>query len=193
MEPQTQQNRLSNLDFPIRPIWLLKLFVIKALPIIVYVAFLLFTSSYSSSNERNWIVYLIILFIFATDFLLNIIRYFTFKYTFYDTYLELHQSFLSKENRNIPYSVIQNVIIDQSLLDRVFGISTVVLENAVQEAQPVNPKYSKYQNGRRLIGISIGFRGNAVEIPGLIYTDASRLRDEILQKTRENKTKDLGL
>jgi len=78
-----------------------------------------------------WIVgYFFILFIY------QIIWNYTWKRNFYfeflPDYILLRKGFISKQENHLPYKSIQNILNKQDILDRILGLSTIVIENAAQ-------------------------------------------------------------
>jgi membrane protein YdbS with pleckstrin-like domain len=110
----------------------------------------------------------------------------------------LHQGILSKQQRNIPYGVIQNIFVHQRLVDRIFGLASLSIENASQGGGNQN------SNNTKAFGITIsnqqtkkrgelempGFNGNKISIPGLTKQNAEALRELILQKMKDNPVED---
>lgn len=118
-------------------------------------------------------------------------------YLITDKFLTISQGILSKQQRNIPYGVIQNVIVKQDLLDRIFDLASVLIENAAEAG-------GKRNNETKLFGIrinnqnkrqfeAIGFTGNKVSIPGLTKQNAEALKNIILERIKANPIEELGL
>jgi uncharacterized membrane protein YdbT with pleckstrin-like domain len=84
-----------------------------------------------------------------------------------EKYLVVKKGILSKSERTLPYGVIQNVTVGRTFIDYLFGLSTVIIENA--------------SNGG-FGGEGLGVGDNLISIPGLLEADADRLRIEILSK-----------
>jgi putative membrane protein len=57
-----------------------------------------------------------------------------YRFEFGPDYITLKQGIFSKEERHVPYKTIQDVRLSQGILDRILGISTVVIENAAVSA-----------------------------------------------------------
>ena len=86
-----------------------------------------------------------------------------FHYATEENFLTVKQGILSKQQRHIPYGVIQNLFVEQDLFDRFFGLASLTIENASQ---------------------------SNVNIPGLTEEDAETLKEIILQKMKDNPIKD---
>ena len=106
-----------------------------------------------------------------------------FHYSIGEKFFVVDQGILSKKHRNLPYGVIQNIIVKQDWFDRIFGLATLSVENAVQGGTK-NVKmaisYNKKQGG------FLGSTGNKVNILGLKKADAEAMKLLILKKMEEN-------
>lgn len=118
-----------------------------------------------------------------------------FHYSIDDKFMTLHQGILSKQQRNIPYGVIQNIFVKQDLFDRIFDIASLTIENASQRADSQGAGTRKIfgmtvSNGRRQQTDMIGFSGNKISIPGLSKQNAETLKGIVLQKMKDNPIED---
>lgn len=109
-----------------------------------------------------------------------------FHFTLDSQYLVVKQGVLSKKQRNLPYGVIQNVLVKQDIFDRLFGIAALTIENASEGGGSFFSK-SGNQSGQSDF---IGSKGNKMSIPGLKKKDAEALKEEILAKMKENPLAD---
>ena len=142
---------------------------------------------------------LLILAIFAYpifDFMVTILRRATFHYSIDEQFLTLRQGILSKQERHIPYGVIQNIFVKQDLLDRILGLASLTIENASQGAGALAASQELTAFGFRIGGRRrpriemVGFSGNKVNIPGLKKINAEILKEIILKKMKENPIED---
>ncbi len=183
---------LTEKDFPIRAIWLLKN---SARPFFTYFAFifgivvLTAVSSSSSNSSSSFSTFQLLEFGFIIVsapllILFNILTWKNFHFSLDNQFLNLSQGVLSKQNRQIPYGVIQDVFVEQDLFDRIFGLASLRIENAAQAGMmPVTPRH----------GEMLGFKGSLVSIPGLSKESAEKLKDTILQKMHTTPTKEMGI
>jgi uncharacterized membrane protein YdbT with pleckstrin-like domain len=86
-----------------------------------------------------------------------------FGYEINDTEVKIEKGVIAKSYDSIPYSRIQNVGIERSLIERMLGISTVKIHTAGHSGQ------------------GSGAEG---DIPGVEKTVASDLREKIMEKAR---------
>jgi uncharacterized membrane protein YdbT with pleckstrin-like domain len=126
------------------------------------------------------------------SFILPILQRLNFHYFIENDFLTLKQGILAKQEKHIPYGVIQNIFIKQDLLDRVFGLTSLIIENASQGAGLENVPQKKSifmaNNQQRREKIeTIGFSGNKVSIPGLTKNNAESLKEILLQKMKDNQ------
>jgi membrane protein YdbS with pleckstrin-like domain len=116
-----------------------------------------------------------------------VLRRRSFHYVIGKSYIEVRQGVISKQQRHIPVGVIQNVFVKQGLLDRIFGLATLTIENAAQSGKNSGGKFGWMKNSNAS-GQTLGFdsNGGRVAIPGLKKQHAEELKVIILQKIKEN-------
>lgn len=143
------------------------------------------TGSASAGSLFIWaLVFTIVLY--GATLLALIIRLHQFHYELGDQYLHLQQGFFSKQQRNIPYGTIQNVIVKRDLLDRVFGLASLSIENAAAGGRNTSSRSSSWWGGQA--GQAFGFQGNRVSIPGLNVADAEALKIIVLNEVKAHPT-----
>jgi len=125
-----------------------------------------------------------------------------FHYTLDEEYFHIRQGVLSKQERHLPYGVIQNVLVKQDLFDRVFGLATLRIENAADAGGTVKENFWTKQRGpfkakQPLPQKSsltkqehLGAKGNAINIPGLKKATAEAFKQVLLEKMKEHPMDD---
>lgn len=106
-----------------------------------------------------------------------------FHYSVEDKFFVVKQGVISKKLRNLPYGVIQNVLVKQDLFDKIFGLSTLTVENASEGG---GKGIFSQMNSNNQQGESVGSKGNKVNIPGLKKKDAEALKLVLLEKMKAN-------
>lgn len=168
---------ISEKDYSVQGKWIFK----SALPALLLLI-ILGSLWLSGTQTRKMRSYLVVLTIFTPiHFVTTMLRRATFRYAIEDKFLTPHQGIPSKQQRHIPYGVIQNIFVKQDLLDRIFGLASVTIENASQGAGAVQGETAQEM---------AGFSGNKVSIPGLTQSDAETLKGLILAKMKENPIED---
>jgi len=185
---------ITEKNYPIQGLWVFKSFILSLLMIILV---LLFWFSPFSGNKGTEISLYIPAIIFAIYyFVVTILRRATFHYSIDGQFLTLRQGILSKQQRHIPYGVIQNLFVKQDLLDRIFGLASLTVENASQGSGAFTaPQKQKVfgllvGNKRQQQVEMVGFSENKVSIPGLTKQNAETLKEIVLQKMKENPIED---
>jgi uncharacterized membrane protein YdbT with pleckstrin-like domain len=89
-----------------------------------------------------FIVHIIGLFIWKSNY----------RFSFLPEYVQFHTGILSQSERHLPYRSIQDVTTSQSLLDRMFGLINVTIENAAQTAAPTTRYGRVASNNIILVG-----------------------------------------
>lgn len=192
---------ITEKDCPIEPVWVLK----SALPSILgssitFIWFFLIVFPFNSIREdkqpelRFVIFGLLMLFILLPmllHFLINIFIRKNFHYSLDDKFLNVRQGILSKQNRHLPYGVIQNVMIQKGILDRIFNLATLTIENAASAGGAgmlINANFQQNTGGEML-----GFKSNLIRIPGLSFQNAENLKNLILEKIKANPIEEIGM
>lgn len=193
VDPQMKQtqNKINDFEYPIEPLWILSL----TLPFIAWSFFInIFAITFfvlDPTADPAYEFYLlggIYVLAIPVIFILNILRWHHYHYEFEEHYLLLKQGIIKKQTRQLHYGVIQNVIVKRGIFDRIFGLSSVVIQNASATSQPLHPNYIKRMN------ISfIGFFDNTISIPGLRRESAEIIRDQLLKEIEESPIEEIGI
>lgn len=188
---------ITEKDYPIQELWIIKS-VLSSLPGLIVLVLLFFFPIYLSpeANFRLsfYIVAIVIFSIYRT--IVMILERATFHYFIERQFLILRQGIISKQERHIPYGVIQNLFVNQDIFDRIFGLASLTIENAAQGAgAQLAPQEQKLfgmriGNQRKRQVEMAGFYKNKVSIPGLMKKSAEDLKEIILQKMKENPVED---
>jgi len=189
---------ITEKNYPVQGLWVLKSILGSLFALIFFVPYFLISSRLgetSKDTEINFYVIIIVgLAIF--HFIVTILRRANFHYSIEEKFLTLKQGILSKQQRHIPYGVIQNLFVKQDLFDRIFGLASLAIENASQGAGALAaPQQQKVfglriGNQQRQQVEMVGFSGNKVSIPGLTKANAEILKGIVLQKMKENPIED---
>jgi putative membrane protein len=103
--------------------------------------------------------------IFAGSTIYNLIWKSNFKFDFTPDHILVYEKVLSQSEKHVPYRTVQNVTISQSIIDRMFHIANVVIENA--------------SSGQMTTTNRLG--SNAILIPGQTPENANKIA-EVLKK-----------
>ena len=187
---------ITEKNYPVQGLWVFKSILGSLLGLIILVPYF-WLSRFSESKDSEISLYIPIIIIFAIfHFVVTILRRATFHYSIEGQFLTLKQGILSKQQRHIPYGVIQNLFVKQDLFDRIFGLASLAIENASQGAGALAaPQQQKVfglriGNQQRQQVEMVGFSGNKVSIPGLTKANAEILKGIVLQKMKENPIED---
>lgn len=186
------EEKYNDKNYPIEPIWALKstlvsLLVIPILTIIILVvAFGPFgNNSTAFSKIGSYAMYPVFYYIFIPfHFFANILRRATYHFQFEEKYLNLKQGIFNKQNRQLPYGVIQNVLVTRGILDIMFGLATLTIQNATQ---------SDFKDLKAQATNQAGFFGNSIQIPGLTNEHAEEVKNALLKKIKESPIVELGM
>ena len=184
------EGQITEKNYPIEWLWVFK----SSAPFLFVLTFLLlsyFLDPNDSETKSTIIVYIGFIILFPV---LMALRKLTFQYSVESQFLKLRQGVLKKEERHIPFGVIQNVYVKQSIFDRIFRIASFTLENASLGAgagqQPTKYGFLNKSFGKQKEIEFAGFHGNKVIIPGLKKENAESLKNIVLQKIKENPIED---
>ena len=196
---------ITEKNYPVQGLWILK-FIIRSLIVFVVIAIFFFywSNSYDdlslldslSKDPELRIYFWVYIAVVPFSLIMAILRRATFHYSIEPQFLTLRQGILSRQQRHIPYGVIQNLFVEQDLLDRIFGLASLTVENASQGGTNVSNQQEqkvfglRIGNQRRQQMEMVGFSGNKVSIPGLTKANAEILKGIVLQKMKENPIED---
>lgn len=140
-------------------------------PLIVAV-WMYFRSSKTMVTMDGWrIIFYVWLAVFVLTILYKSINLFLwkihYKYNFGEEYIYMKVGVLSVSEKNMAYNTIQDVKVNQTFIDRIFGVADLVIENA-SAGMMVNV------GGKQT---PVGAGGIVVE--GLKLNDAKSIADEI--------------
>jgi len=186
---------ITEKNYPVQGLWVFKSISSSLFTLIFFVPYLLISSRLGETNKGTEISLIILIVGFAVfRFIVTILRRVNFHYSIKPQFLTLRQGILSKQQRHIPYGVIQNLFVKQDLFDRIFGLSSLAIENASQRAgaltAPQRQKVFGLRIGKRQQVETVGFSGNKISIPGLTKANAEILKGIVLQKMKENPIED---
>lgn len=105
----------------------------------------------------------------------------TYYFEFQSQFILLRRGVLRREEKHVPYRSVQNVLSKQGIVDRMIGLSTVVIENAAQ-----GMVYSS-RMGRT------GSRDSQIVIPGQPVAKGKQLADELNRILGGNNASTTGL
>ncbi len=186
----SKSSEFNDFNFPIEPIWALKSTIpsLIMLPFVAtFFAFFSWGSIQSGSFDhslRSLLYFGFFILIVPFHFFANVIRRATFHFSFEDKFLNLKQGLIRRQNRQLPFGVIQNVLVTRGILDRIFGLSSLTIQNATQSsAQDIKSQTSG----------AAGFFGNTIQIPGLTAENAETVKMGLLKKVKDSPTIELGM
>lgn len=182
------EREITENDYPVESKWLLKTplnFLISIIIIAVFIS--LFFIPLSLSMSEGWIIFIFVIgtiFLIMTGFtilslILAALSRDNFHYSLESEFMIFRQGILTKQQKNLPYGVIQDLIVGQDITDRLLGIASLSIENASFGGGQV------YSRGGRTAGAWIGFVGNTATIPGLTRENAETLKNILLAKIKQ--------
>ncbi|MBP9814395.1 PH domain-containing protein [Candidatus Woesebacteria bacterium] len=171
---------LTEQDYPIQFVWLYKSLISSLFIVII-------TFGMASFGYIN---YFLIAFVAYAPiaFVVSWLARNNFHFALEDKFLLLKQGIISKQERNVPYGVIQHLFVKQDLFDRVFGLASLTIENATKSMAEI-----QVQKEQKAPIENIGFSGNAVVIPGLNREHAELLKIALLDQMKRNPVEERGL
>lgn len=130
---------ITDREYPIQGSWVFANMVGMVLMSLVVGLFGAGYTVAKTSKDGSGLEFLpVFLTITITYFILHLIGFFLWKsnyrFQFTPEYIYYRTGVLSLSERHLPYRSVQDVSVSQSLLDRMLGLSNVVIENAAQVA-----------------------------------------------------------
>lgn len=188
--PATPVPSISSAQYPISTRWLysimLSTLIHAAYSLGLVIFYALFGLEELDSTSKVWVLFsILVLGVGGALFRLgyNIWWKKNYYFEFEPEYIVLKQGVISREERHIQYSSIQNVTLKQKISDRILGICDVVIENAAAGSVGV---MAGMPAGGMPHGIS-----NGIVIPGQMLSDGQKLV-EIVNKVTVEKNVNLN-
>lgn len=197
-------NEISNYsdkNFPLNKKWIfVKIFIIFARMVLI-LAFLIpmlyiqkdlaagGVNYFEEISAWGWLVIFLVFTYLILSVVLKIFQRLRFHFIFNTNFLEINEGIINKQQRNIPYSAIQNIFVERNILGKILGYSRLIIENAAGEGRFFDNKDIKSRSNKTE---TIGSCGNKIYIPGLYPQDAERLKSLLLQKIQENPAMEIG-
>jgi uncharacterized membrane protein YdbT with pleckstrin-like domain len=128
---------ISSKTYPISKLWIYSAILNGAIfSLIIALLFLGVVSKKHTAVDPNLFFYAIIIFafIFFLSMWWKIIWKKNYYFEFTTDYILLKTGVISRSDEHIPYKSIQNITESQGIFDRMFGLSDVTIENAVNGA-----------------------------------------------------------
>ena len=185
---------INEKTYPIRGLWLWKI-TVKLTPIFLFfglglvAAYFSGVSLDSGKNLETVIVFTVFVAVIPFSIIVRIIGRMVFHYSFDQNYITVKQGIITRTERHIPYAVIQDILVKQDLLDRMFNICTIVFENISSGAEYQMQNQYAGKRGLATYAMNVDTFGsfrNKVFLPGLRKEEAQLLRKFILDKIKEN-------
>jgi len=116
-----------------------------------------------------------------------------YHFEFGDQYITVRQGIINRQERHIPYGVIQDLTVMRSLTDRIFGIASINASNATQQTNVKGLSFwqswkasSSRNRSDNSADAVMGSNGQNFSLPGQSPEAAEQLRQIILAKMKEN-------
>lgn len=182
---------ITEKQYPIETLWLFKPLFASITSLLILALFWIFVPKSES------LIFYSLFFVGSIPFnlfLTYLVRR-AFHFTLEPQFLTLKQGVISKQERHVPYAVIQHLLIKQDVLDRLLGLASLRIENAAEGAGKSGFGGSailgtKESTSSRHGWIAIGFSGNKINIPGLTKANAEALKEHILANMKANPIND---
>lgn len=177
---------ISSKTFPINSKWYIQVVIGSLVTAMLYSVIIIFVllgkifRNYPIANNFIfWLVLSVILFVGGIVYM--VIWKANFYFAFLPQFVMQKTGVISTQEKHLPYKSIQDVMIKQSLLGRMLGLSTVVVQNAAQSGM-----------GGSRYGRSARMNDTNIIIPGQPVEKGQKLVEE-LNKVLANRKDSMGL
>jgi|GEM_PF-1959576 len=164
-------------NLPISSIYSLVLTLRSSFGIAVFTIYILMTYIYSDDKAQGFANYILI-FIALMLVILFIINYLSVKYidySFDQMKGTLSTGFFSRQTKIVFYNRIQNINMDQSFIEKIFGLYKIYAETAGEK-----------ETNQKTYPLS-DVTGNSFIIPGLKKEEAEKLKGFLLENSKANR------
>ncbi len=180
---------ISNNRYPLSGKWIAMKVVSRAISPFLYWAFLIFyffvriLKDFSFGSNATLIFWYLIISVLSA--IIHNIGLFLWKknyaFNFTPDNIYFREGVISISEKHMPYSSIQDVTVKQGIIERFLGLASVVIENAAQQAMPMNTR------GRQFNIFS------GVLLQGLTLEDANKITNILKTTVLGKNTSQYGL
>ena len=196
----TSNPDISEQNFPIQINWVWKqvsLAIVSASVTIFSLTLLFYSENADPSGVHTHIPLIVLPLVSVIAAALRLFvalmqrKYYHFE--FGDQYITVRQGIINRQERHIPYGVIQDLTVMRSLTDRIFGIASINASNATQQANVKGMSFwqswkasSSRNRSDNSADAVMGSNGQNFSLPGQSPEAAEQLRQIILAKMKES-------
>jgi membrane protein YdbS with pleckstrin-like domain len=94
----------------------------------------------------------------------------TYSFAFLPDYILMRSGIIARSEKHVPYQTVQDVVVNQGIVERLFGLATVTIQNAAQ-----NQTASAFFKGTNLGSL----KQAGISIPGQPLAKANKLSETI--------------
>lgn len=173
---------INERSHPIEKIWVIK-------NVILWSPFCAFALAYIT--EKFIFSYFIAVLIISPPliYLYLMLTIKNYHYEFGERLISLKQGIISKSERTVMYGRIQNVCISQGIINRLLGLASISIETASEGAGAKFLAQDSQSKKNSAVAL-LGFRSNRIGIPGLLYENASELKNLVMDRIKSNPIDD---
>jgi len=124
---------ITEKNYPIQKLWIFKSIINLLIIFIFWILFSLFfylLDKTVANKETYTNFFIVIASVIIICLIIAVLRRENFHYSIGEKFLTLKQGILLKQQRYIPYGVIQTILVKQDLFDRILGLASLTIENA---------------------------------------------------------------
>ncbi len=175
---------VSNTTYPIQGAWMVRSVIGAVVSSGIFGALISWYIQIKLSTDNGPHIPFLLVFLVITVlwFVLHLVGLLLWKsnyrFQFLPEYIQFNTGVISRSERHLPYKSIQDVSISQTILDRVFGLANVTIENAAQQAV--------IGRGRRLAN-------GSVKLVGLKPADANTIVEALKKVILTKNSSQMGL
>jgi len=126
---------------------------------------LLSAIGYGSAGQVFLIGVIIFAFIYGAHYIYIFLWKRNYDFKFMPEYIFLRTGIIAKSEKHVPYNTLQDVTVSQGVIERMFGLSSVRIENAASGQMVVG------RNGRPIF--------NGIMIPGQTSANAQKITEAL--------------
>jgi membrane protein YdbS with pleckstrin-like domain len=181
--------------YPVEKIWIIKSSIASIFVLPFFIIYFIFINKAVGILGALFLGSFYIIFFclgVTLHILWNSLRRSNFHYILEDQFMDVSQGIISKSTRKFPYSSIQTINADQGIMDKIFGLKNVTIENAAQTGSDSYSQMFQYSYLSHYRDF-IGYQGNVIRIPGLSEKNADSLKGILMKKIQTNPIQDLGM
>jgi putative membrane protein len=130
--------KISSGEYPLSGLWIVSQ-LMGSISLAVFALLAVWVTKIVTASEVGgnptiatifFVLPFVLVFLVLLVFVYSLVWKSTFSFDFAEEYIVIHKGIVARQESHTPYRSIQDVLVSQGFLERLFGIATVTIQNA---------------------------------------------------------------